>query len=104
MDLRLDLIVAATVMEVELPEKEQWRVDVEKGREEREKKIRFYAEPGEEEDEPPPKKKASPLSPSKNEELLPPKKKIGRNAPCPCGSGKKFKRCCMRKQGDDLLD
>ena len=21
-------------------------------------------------------------------------KKIGRNAPCPCGSGKKFKRCC----------
>jgi MtfA peptidase len=22
--------------------------------------------------------------------------RIGRNAPCPCGSGKKFKRCCMR--------
>lgn len=22
-------------------------------------------------------------------------KKIGRNAPCPCGSGKKFKNCCM---------
>ena len=21
-------------------------------------------------------------------------KKIGRNAPCPCGSGKKYKRCC----------
>ena len=21
-------------------------------------------------------------------------KKIGRNAPCPCGSGKKFKKCC----------
>ncbi len=21
--------------------------------------------------------------------------KAGRNAPCPCGSGKKFKRCCM---------
>ncbi len=20
--------------------------------------------------------------------------KIGRNAPCPCGSGKKFKKCC----------
>ncbi len=20
---------------------------------------------------------------------------IGRNAPCPCGSGKKFKKCCM---------
>lgn len=23
----------------------------------------------------------------------------GRNAPCPCGSGKKFKRCCMAAQG-----
>ncbi len=20
--------------------------------------------------------------------------RVGRNAPCPCGSGKKFKRCC----------
>ena len=23
--------------------------------------------------------------------------KIGRNAPCPCGSGKKFKKCCINK-------
>jgi hypothetical protein len=23
--------------------------------------------------------------------------KIGRNDPCPCGSGKKFKKCCMRE-------
>lgn len=26
------------------------------------------------------------------------KKKIGRNEPCPCGSGKKYKKCCMGKQ------
>ncbi|CAN5599246.1 hypothetical protein BH23PLA1_BH23PLA1_04750 [soil metagenome] len=26
-------------------------------------------------------------------------KKVGRNEPCPCGSGKKFKACCMRKGG-----
>lgn len=25
-------------------------------------------------------------------------KKIGRNDPCPCGSGKKYKFCCMRKE------
>ena len=25
------------------------------------------------------------------------KAKVGRNAPCPCGSGKKYKNCCMRK-------
>ena len=24
--------------------------------------------------------------------------KIGRNDPCPCGSGKKYKNCCMNKQ------
>ncbi len=23
--------------------------------------------------------------------------KTGRNTPCPCGSGKKYKKCCMRK-------
>jgi hypothetical protein len=23
--------------------------------------------------------------------------KIGRNAPCPCGSGKKYKKCCLKK-------
>ena len=22
-------------------------------------------------------------------------KKIGRNDPCPCGSGKKYKKCCL---------
>ena len=25
-------------------------------------------------------------------------KKVGRNDPCPCGSGKKYKHCCMNKQ------
>ncbi|MCF8237763.1 MAG: SEC-C domain-containing protein [Saprospiraceae bacterium] len=23
--------------------------------------------------------------------------KIGRNEPCPCGSGKKYKKCCLNK-------
>ena len=26
------------------------------------------------------------------------KKRIGRNEPCPCGSGKKYKKCCMEKE------
>ena len=25
-------------------------------------------------------------------------KKVGRNNPCPCGSGKKYKRCCEQKE------
>jgi hypothetical protein len=24
---------------------------------------------------------------------------VGRNDPCPCGSGKKFKKCCATKEG-----
>jgi Tfp pilus assembly protein PilF len=24
--------------------------------------------------------------------------KVGRNAPCPCGSGKKYKKCCLLRQ------
>jgi hypothetical protein len=23
---------------------------------------------------------------------------ISRNAPCPCGSGKKYKKCCLKKE------
>ncbi|NLW46271.1 MAG: hypothetical protein GXY86_02875 [Firmicutes bacterium] len=26
-------------------------------------------------------------------------KKVGRNDPCPCGSGKKFKKCCGLEAG-----
>ncbi len=25
--------------------------------------------------------------------------KVGRNDPCPCGSGKKYKKCCLNNQG-----
>lgn len=28
-------------------------------------------------------------------------KKIGRNDPCPCGSGYKYKKCCLNKKDDD---
>jgi hypothetical protein len=30
--------------------------------------------------------------------------KVGRNDPCPCGSGKKFKRCHMGREGDLLVE
>lgn len=29
--------------------------------------------------------------------------KTGRNEPCPCGSGKKFKRCCMNSDAQDIF-
>lgn len=30
------------------------------------------------------------------EPYINPNRDVGRNAPCPCGSGKKFKKCCMQ--------
>jgi hypothetical protein len=33
-------------------------------------------------------------------EAMMPNKKISRNDPCPCGSGKKFKHCCLGKDID----
>lgn len=29
-------------------------------------------------------------------------KETGRNEPCPCGSGKKYKKCCMKKKNKRL--
>ena len=34
---------------------------------------------------------------SENNETSTIRKKIGRNEPCPCGSGKKYKKCCLNK-------
>ena len=31
-----------------------------------------------------------------------PLRKVGRNDPCPCGSGKKFKKCCLTSVSDSL--
>jgi tetratricopeptide (TPR) repeat protein len=30
--------------------------------------------------------------------------KLNRNAPCPCGSGKKYKKCCLRKDEETGAD
>ncbi len=30
--------------------------------------------------------------------------KVGRNAPCPCGSGKKYKKCCLSKETPDYRE
>ena len=32
-----------------------------------------------------------------NEPVRNPWRNVGRNDPCPCGSGKKFKKCCLAK-------
>jgi uncharacterized protein YecA (UPF0149 family) len=34
--------------------------------------------------------------PKPKDETVQRKEKVGRNTPCPCGSGKKYKKCCGR--------
>jgi hypothetical protein len=29
--------------------------------------------------------------------------KVGRNDPCPCGSGKKYKKCHGAREGDEVI-
>ena len=36
--------------------------------------------------------------PTQREQRIRSKKKVGRNEPCPCGSGRKYKHCCGKKR------
>jgi hypothetical protein len=88
--LRDDLVVACTLMSQDFPELQAWRQEAQ---EEKRRKPFIYGTPAPS----PPAAKIppvpKPLVPSQRAE-----KKVGRNDPCPCGSGKKFKRCCMNKR------
>ena len=33
-----------------------------------------------------------------------PQNKVGRNSPCPCGSGKKYKKCCLKKDENEAYN
>jgi hypothetical protein len=97
-DVRNALLAATMLMGVELPESERWREEAKHDVAFRQK---WYAEHylgaadveylGEDDED------------YDDEPLLPPdtvvreRKKVGRNDPCPCGSGKKYKKCCLKK-------
>jgi hypothetical protein len=100
--LRADYLTACTLMEVSFPEMERWR---EEAKHETEANKAFYVKR-----HPDLAKfvdlleKQSKTSHEEDKieydcEELPVKQRVGRNDPCPCGSGKKFKKCCLQKQG-----
>ena len=100
-DLKRDLVVATTLMEVDFPEREQWKADVEGKRlEDEAQRLRLEKRRLEGEEQ----RARQYAEGYDNDEPEPAKIKIGRNDPCPCGSGKKFKKCCLNKQrtGDSL--
>jgi hypothetical protein len=67
------------------------------------KELESWAKYKEEPKPPPaPKKTTTPRKNTLPAEPPAQKKKIGRNDPCPCGSGKKYKKCCLLKNNVSL--
>ncbi len=98
-DLMRKLVAVSTVLGLTFPEYPIWKRDAEEKmvkQERRMKEMRGVFES--------PVKPSLPPKPSparhdflerKPTPVLSAEKHVGRNDPCPCGSGKKFKKCCM---------
>jgi len=110
------LLAACTLMEVDFPEMDEWRPEVERWAEEHDKSLAEVLDDlsGEEDeydstdfddyydDQP----LEAPEAEGAGEHIVEPlsreEPKVGRNDPCPCGSGKKFKKCCLRKEKNSM--
>jgi uncharacterized protein YecA (UPF0149 family) len=98
-DVRDALVPACTLMGQSFPELEEWRKAIEEEKEEVRRRQQAWQQrplPGTAPRRvlapaPPPPRPPAPAMRVGN--------KVGRNDPCPCGSGKKFKKCCINKQG-----
>jgi len=100
LDLVQRLVAVSTVMGESFPELPVWKREVEEKQarmERRTKEMRhFFQSPA----------SAAPAAPGPREDYLDRKpapivrleQKVGRNNPCPCGSGKKYKNCCLKKK------
>ena len=84
-DLKSSLVVACRLMAYEVPELKQWERELAEPRRpfaSREVPLRVFDDLDGESD----------ISPTTT------RVRIGRNDPCPCGSGKKYKKCCINKR------
>jgi SEC-C motif len=101
-DVMRKLVTVSTIMGVAFPEYPIWKREVEEKlarQERRMKEMRGFARlPAQPTSQPT-------AAPSKERDFLDRKPapfirtepQVGRNDPCPCGSGKKFKKCCMSR-------
>lgn len=117
-ELRDELVATCTIMEHSFPELEAWRAAIEQERQENDRRLKevagdplatmqlalerareyFQSDEVGDTERPPTPVPAKAVA----EKRLPAKttgragQGTGRNDPCPCGSGKKYKKCCMR--------
>jgi len=94
--LHRELVATAVLAGVGFPELEQWLAEEKADADSRKQRRREMFAPA------PRKGKGQFPSIARLTEPPPPplvtKKRVGRNDPCPCGSGKKYKKCCMGKE------
>ncbi len=99
LDLRKELLAAAEMMGVDFPEAVAWREDA-KGDDET--RSRWYSREAPVVDNYTELVQRRRVAESRGSFLPAPtslmfRERVGRNDLCPCGSGKKYKKCCMRK-------
>lgn len=94
LDLEESLYVYCVISNTDHPELQKWKKQIEEKLERQSKLSEFLDGPSSE------KNLESLLSLWSKENSNPflNKKKVGRNDPCPCGSGKKYKKCCLQRQ------
>jgi len=99
-DLMGHLVAVSTVTGVTFPEYDVWKRQAEEKQATVERKTRelwrFLQSPMPAPAPVPPREAYVPPE-RKPMPFLREQKQVGRNDPCPCGSGKKFKKCCMNK-------
>jgi len=105
-EVRERLVATAMLMGISFPELEQWRKESQQYRRDLERRVEEMArwKP------PPPRYEIIPEKPARKRKPPAPievaqpvraRQTVGRNDPCPCGSGKKYKKCCMDKKEID---
>jgi hypothetical protein len=103
-DLMRRLVAVSTVLGVTFPEYPNWKRQAEERRakqERRMKEVQALLEAPAEAPAPPKGSLAREQGDyweRKPAPFLRTEKQVGRNEPCPCGSGKKFKKCCMNRR------
>lgn len=101
-DLQEDLITACTIMGERIPEYDKWKEDaVQRQTEADEREGSFFNELTWGALDEVPDHQTSGNTMQNNHEahtIFRDAPKIGRNEPCPCGSGKKYKKCCLGKE------
>lgn len=105
-DLQEDLVNMCLILGERFPEFEQWHQEVQEKQRQRQKRLEELAASGDLfwTAAPPSESKPAREEAAAPERWAPPVKqpferletKVGRNDPCPCGSGKKFKKCCLK--------